>query len=104
MAGERRAHELDGERGARGFAKPHVEIEQWVQAQRLEQKPMTGFGRDVTRKRVVERIGAQLGERRNRGRADEAVEQHRNAPMLARRERGAEDGGKLASAERGRDA
>ena len=49
--------------------------------------------------RMGERVGAQLVQRRHSGGADEAVEQHRHA-LAPRRQRGAENGGKLAAAER----
>ena len=92
-----------GDRRAGAFAEPHAEIEQRMQAKLLKQKPMSRLGRQVTGERMVERAGAKLGPWRHGGGADEAVEQRRDAPM-PRGERGAEDGGKLASAERGRDA
>ena len=49
--------------------------------------------------RMRQRVGAQLCERRDRRGADEAVEQDRNA-LPPRRQRRAENGGKLAAAER----
>src|SRR4051812_50145734 len=69
----------------------------------LKQEPMSRLGRHVAGERMVERAGAELGPWRHGGRADEAVEQRRDAPM-PRGERGAEDGGKLASAKRGSNA
>src|SRR6185503_11169785 len=73
------------------------------QAKLLKQKPMSRLGRHMTGKRMVECAGAELGPWRHGARADEAVEQRRDAPM-PRGERSAEDGGKLASAERCGDA
>src|SRR3954462_6584110 len=64
---------------------------------------MSRLGRHVAGERMVERAGAELGPWPHGGRADEAVEQRRDAPM-PRGERGAEDGGKLASTERCGDA
>ena len=74
------ARRISKRRGGAGrFAEPHVEIEQRREPERVEQHAVAGFGRDVAGERVRERIGAQLVERRHRGGADEAVEQHRNA-------------------------
>ena len=74
-----------------------------MHAKLLEQQPMPGLGRHMAGQGVIERIGAELRQRRHGGGADEAVEQDRNAQM-PRGERRAEDGGKLASAQRGGDA
>ena len=63
---------------------------------------MPGFGRHMRGLDMVERIGAKFRQRCRRRGADKAIEQHRNAAMPCG-ERGAEYGGKLAAAERGRD-
>jgi len=102
VARERRPHQLDCERCARAFAKSHVEVEQRFERECIKQKPMTCFSRDVTRKRMTERVGAQSGERCNRGGTDETVEQKGNA-MMARRQRRAQDGREFAPAKRRRD-
>ena len=73
-----------------------------IEAKLVEQHAVAGFGRDVAGNGMRERVGAQLGERRDRRGADEAVEQHRNA-LPPRRERRAENGGKFAAAERRSD-
>jgi adenosylcobinamide-GDP ribazoletransferase len=103
VAGKCGAQQQHRHGGAGGFAKPHLEIEQRRKTERFEQKAMPGLGRDVARHRMGERVGAQLCERRHRGGGDEAIEQNRDAP-LTRRQRGAQDGGKLAAAKRRRDA
>jgi hypothetical protein len=63
---------------------------------------MRGFGRHMGRLGVIERAGMELRQRRHCGGADEPVQQHRNFAM-PRGERRAEDGGELATAERGCD-
>src|SRR3990170_1968399 len=103
VAGKRGAQHEHGDRAARPFAKPHAEIEQRRKAERFEQKAVARFGRSMARQSMVERTGAKLVQGRHGGGAHEAVEQHGNAPM-PRRERGTENGGKLAPAQRGSDA
>jgi hypothetical protein len=53
---------------------------------------MACFSRQVSRKRMVERIGAELLERSYRSGRHEAVDQHWNA-RVPRGERGSEDCG-----------
>ena len=96
---KRRAQDRDRQRRARALAEPHAEIEQRLELELVEQHSVRGLGRHMRGLRMIERVGAELRQRRGRGGADEAVEQHRNA-AVARGERGAEDGGKLAAAER----
>src|SRR5690349_16482946 len=102
MAGKRGAQEEQRRRGAGAFAEPHVEIEERREPERFEQQAVAGLGGDVAGERVRERVGAQLVERRDRGGADEAIEQNGNV-VSSRRQRRAENGGKLAAAERRRD-
>ena len=47
-------------RGAGGFAEPHVEIEERLQSQLVEQHAVAGFGGDVAGDRVRKRVGAEL--------------------------------------------
>ncbi len=103
MAGERGAKHEHGDRGARAFAEPHAEIEQRLKAELLQQEAVARLGRQVSGERMVERIGAELCERRHGSGRDEAVDQNRDA-RAPRGEAGAEDRGKLAAAERGGDA
>ena len=44
MTGERRAEQVDGDTRTRGFAEPHVEIEQRLEAEFAEQDTMARFG------------------------------------------------------------
>ena len=60
---------------------------------------MRGFCRHMGRLGVVESAGIELYERRHRGGADKAVQQHGDFAMPCR-ERGAEDGGEFAAAKR----
>ncbi len=70
-----------------------------VEPELFQQHAVTGFGGDMRGLRMRQRVGAQFRQRRHRRGADKAVEQHRNA-LPPRRERRAENGGKLAAAER----
>jgi len=103
MAGECCAKDENGDRTTRTFAEAHAEIEQRGKAKLLEQDPVTPFGRPMTCKSMIESIGSKLHQRRDRGSANEAVEQNRDLQM-ARSKRGTEDGRKLASAKRGSDS
>ena len=71
-------------------------------AERREQAAMAGLGRDMRGERMGEPAGIELLQRRDRRRADKTVEQHRHLAM-ARGERRADDRGKLAPAECGRN-
>ena len=102
VAGECGAQHQHGDRGARAFAEPHAEIEQRGKAELFEQEPWPASA-DLGPPALVERIDAKLGQGRNGGGAHEAVEQRWDA-LMPRRERGAEDGGKLASAKSRGDA
>src|SRR5271165_7077791 len=82
VAGECGAQQQDRECRTRGLAQPHVEVEQRTLPEFGDHRPMPGCGR---------------------GGADEAVEQHRNAPLPGG-ERSPEDRGELPPAERHRRA
>ena len=99
VAGERSAHHVDRECGARCFAEAHAEVEQRLQAEFLEQPAVTGLGGGVGGQCMREPAGAEPGERCGGSRADETVEQERNA-VAAGGERRAEDRGQLAAADR----
>ena len=86
------------ERRARGLAQPHAEIEQRPLADRLEQPPMAGLGRDVRDQAMVERARVGGEQHRGGGGAGVAVEQHRDAAHAGGQDR-AGDGGELAPAE-----
>jgi hypothetical protein len=88
VAGERGAENQQRRGGAGGFAEPHVEIEQRLQVQLVEQRAVASLGGDVAGKGMGERIGAQLVERGDGSGADKAVEQHRDV-VAARGKRGA---------------
>ena len=98
MTGQRRAQDEQRYRRTRGFAEPHIEVDKRLESQLVEQHAMPGLGRDVACKRVRERIGPQLRQRRSRRGANEAVEQDWNA-LPSRRQCRAEDRRKLAAAE-----
>ena len=82
---------------------PTLEIEQRLQAELLKQPAMGRLGRHMSGEGMIERVGAELDERRDRGGADEAVEQDRDA-AVTRRESRAENRRKLAASECRRDA
>ena len=63
---------------------------------------MPGLRRHMSGHDVVERVRAEPRQRSNGGGADEAVEQHRNAPV-SRRQRRTEQGGEFAPAQRSSD-
>ncbi len=98
MAGERGSQHRHGERGARAFAKPHVEIEDRPHAERGAEPAMACFGGAMGDLRMVEGVWIELRERRGGSGGDEAVEQNRDA-VTAGGKRGAKDSGKLAAAE-----
>jgi len=102
MAGERRPEHKHGNRGARSFAKPHVEIEQRMKPEFIEQQAMPGLGRSVPGAGMIKRISAELRKRCDR-RRHESVDQRRHARM-PRGEARAKECGELAPAERGGDA
>jgi hypothetical protein len=83
-------------RRTRALTETHAEIEQRRELELAQQHPMRRLGRDMRRQGMIERIAAQLRQRRDRRSADEAIEQHRD-PALARRQRRAHDGGQFAS-------
>jgi hypothetical protein len=60
VTGQRRAQQQDGDARARGFAKPHVEIEQRVEAEFAQQRAVTGFGGDVSRTGALRFVIAPL--------------------------------------------
>ena len=101
VAGERRAQHRHDQGSARSLAETHAEIEEGGELEFTQQHPVRRLGRDMRCQGMIERIAAQLRQRRDRRGADEAVEQHRD-PALARRQRRAQDGGKFAPAERRR--
>jgi len=103
MASERGAQHEHGDCGARSFAEPHTEIEQRLKAKLLKQHAVTSLGGFVAGKGMIERVRAKLGQGRNGGGADKAIEQNGNA-SVPRGERSAENGGKLATAERSCEA
>ncbi len=72
-----------------------------MQPEFLEQQRVSRFRRHVAGQCMVERVAAKLGQRRHRGGTHEAIEQGRNAQM-PRGQRRAQDGGKLAAAQRRR--
>ena len=98
MAGERGSQHRHGERGARAFAKPHVEIEDRPHAERGAEPAMACFRRAMGDLGMVEGALLQTRKRGGGSRGDEAVEQHGDA-MAAGGEGGAEDGGEFAAAE-----
>ena len=83
-ARQRGAQHRHGQGGTRALTEAHAEIEQRCELELAEQHPMRGLGRDMRRQGMIERIAAQLRQRRDRRSADEAVEQRRD-PALARR-------------------
>src|SRR4029078_8754380 len=95
MAGERRAKHKHGNRGARPFAKPHVEIEQRMKTEFVEQQAMPGRGRSVPGACMIKRISAELRKRCDRGRRHESIDQRRHARM-PRGEARAQECGELA--------
>ncbi len=54
MTGEGRAQQQYGDAGAGGFAEPHVEIEQRVEAEFGQQRAVAGFGGDMSGAAVIE--------------------------------------------------
>ena len=64
MARQRRPHELDRHRRARGLAQAHPEIEQRPLAQPLEQPAVPGLGRAVADPAVGDRARRQCLEHR----------------------------------------
>jgi hypothetical protein len=88
---------------ARSFAKPHAEIEERLKPEFVKEFPVRGFRRYMCGDGVGQRIGSQHPERSQRSGASEAVDEHRNT-VLARGQRGAQDGGKLAPSQCGGDA
>ena len=103
VAGECGAQQQDRECRTRGLAQPHVEVEQRTLPEFGDHRPMPGFGREMGDLGVVEPAGREPRQRCGRGGADEAVEQHRNAPLPGG-ERSPEDRGELPPAERHRRA
>lgn len=67
MAGERGTKDENGDRSARTFAEPHVEIEQRAKAKLFEQKPVTPLGRAMTCKRMIESASAKFCQGRDCG-------------------------------------
>jgi hypothetical protein len=102
VAGERGAQDQRRDGGARGFAEPHAEVEERLEAKLIEQRAVAGFGRNMARHGMRERVGAQPGQGRERGGRDEPVDQHRNA-RPPRGERRAEERGEFPPAQGGRD-
>ena len=103
MAGERRPEHKHGNRGARSFAKPHVEIEQRMKPEFIEHQAMPGLGRSVPGADMIKPIGAELRKRRDCGGRDEPVDQRRYL-RVSRGEARTEKCGELAPAERRSDA
>ncbi len=97
MAGQRRAQQQDGDARPRGFAEPHVEIEQRIEAEFAKQRPVAGFGGDMSRAAMIQDACLQTRERDDGRGRDESVEQHGNV-MTPRGEDRAGDGGEFASA------
>ena len=102
MARKRGTQDERRDRRPGGFAEPHAEIDQRREAELVEQRPVRGFGRDMGRHRMGQRVAAQPGERRQSRGADEAVDDDRNA-LPPRRQRRAQDGGELTAAHCGGD-
>lgn len=63
MTGERRAQQQNGDTGAGGFAEPHVEIEQRVEAEFSQQGAVAGFGRDVSGAAMIQDAGIETRQR-----------------------------------------
>ncbi len=84
MAGQSRAQQQNGDARARGFAEPHIEIKQRVEAEFLQQRAMTGFGGDMRRAAMIQNAHFQARERNDGRGRDESVEQHGNV-MAPRR-------------------
>src|SRR5262245_21782439 len=99
MAFKRRANDVDGKTGTRTLAETHLQVEQRRQAELTQQAAVRRFGRYMGSEHMMERGRVEFGERRYRTRANETVQQHRNA-VMARGERCSQDRGKLAPAER----
>ena len=83
VAGERGAQHRHRECRAGPLAEPHAEIEQRREPELAQQHPMRRLGRDMRRQSMIERIGTQLRQWRDRRGRDKAVEQHRNARCRA---------------------
>ena len=102
MASKRRAQKQHTDRGRRGLAEPHAQVKYWLETKLVEKGTMAGFGRNVRGQGMVERIGPHAGERRHRGGANKAVEQHGNSAS-ARGERGAQKRREFVAPEGGSD-
>ena len=57
MAGERSVQQENSVAGAGGFAEPHVEIEQRIEAEFGRQGVVSGFGGDMPRAAVIRHAG-----------------------------------------------
>ena len=87
---------------ARGFAKPHAEVDERFKPEFVKEGPVRGFCRYMRRNGVGQGIGAQHPERSQRRGASKAVDEHRNT-LPTGGQRGAQDGGKLAASQCGGD-
>src|SRR5258708_17384957 len=79
MTGEGRAQQQYGDAGAGGFAEPHVEIEQRVEAEFGQQRAVAGFGGDMSGAAVIEESWIETGQRSDRRGRHKAVEQHEDS-------------------------
>jgi hypothetical protein len=79
----RRANQRHGQRSARAFAEPHLQIEQRPQADQFQQRPMPRLAGPMGGQQVITNARVKPRRQRGRGRRDEAVHQH-GAPIRRR--------------------